>query len=116
MKNKNIISATILIILLAYLILPSIIYASDSSLPSSNIRTEEDVINVIKKLAKWMYELFFVLTVVFVLWAAYLYLTAGQDTDKISEAKKRLEQAVIAIVIALISTGFASIIDTFLKP
>ncbi len=48
--------------------------------------------------------------VIYVLLAAYKYLTAGGDETKVKEANNALLYAVIAIVVALIAKGFPSLI------
>lgn len=81
----------------------------------SPIKSTDDVVSVITNIAELMFEIFFIVAVLFVLYAAFIYLTAGDDTSKIDKAKASLKNAVIAIVIALVSTGVATIIDQFLR-
>ena len=59
-----------------------------------------------------VYQIFFIVAVGFILWAAFIYLTAGGDSAKVDQAKKRLMNAVIAIVIALVASGVSSIISS----
>ena len=81
----------------------------------SPIQSTQDVVNIITNIAELVFQLFFIVAVLFILFAAYMYLTAGDNTSKVDKAKTSLKNAVIAIVIALISTGVATIIDTFLR-
>ena len=81
----------------------------------SPIQSTQDVIDIITNIAELAFQVFFIIAVLFILFAAYMYLTAGDDTSKIDKAKTSLKNAVIAIVIALISTGAATIIDEFLR-
>lgn len=74
----------------------------------------EKIKGLLTKAVSWMYTIFFILAVGFILWAAYLYLTAGEDSSKVDKAKKQLVNAVIAIVIALIASGVSGIINSFL--
>lgn len=58
--------------------------------------------------------MFFILigvSVIMVMWAAYLYLTAGDDTEKVHKATKTITYAAIAIIVALIAYGFPSLIS-----
>jgi hypothetical protein len=41
-----------------------------------------------------------------VIWAAYLYLTARDDAEQVTEAKKALFYAALGIVAALLARGF----------
>lgn len=65
---------------------------------------------------EWFIGVFWIITVGMVVWAAFLYLTAGGNEEKIGEAKKRLTYAVIAAAIALLSTGIDLIAYYLLSP
>lgn len=73
-----------------------------------------DTENVILDIAEWFIALFWILAVAFVVWAAFLYLSAGGNEEKISEAKKRLLYALIATAIALLATGIDYIVTYLL--
>ena len=89
---------------------------ADEVFPSdSPIQSTDDVISIITNIAELAFQIFFIVAVLFILFAAYTYLTAGDDASKVDKAKTSLKNAVIAIVIALISTGVATIIDQFLR-
>lgn len=64
----------------------------------------------------WFIGIFWVLAVAMVVWAAFLYLTAGGNEEKITEAKKRLLYAVIAAAIALVSGAINTIVYYLLAP
>ncbi len=66
-------------------------------------------------IVQWVINIFWILTVLFLIWAAILYLTAGGDEEKLKEAKKRVINAVIAGAIALLSTGLSAIVSQLLK-
>ena len=63
-----------------------------------------------------MYQIFFILAVLFILVAAFTYLRAGGDAAQVKKAQTILKNAVIAIVIALISTAASVIIQNFINP
>ena len=46
------------------------------------------------------------------LWAAFTYVTAGDDTEKTTKARKILMYAAIGIVVALIADGFPALIGS----
>jgi hypothetical protein len=68
----------------------------------------------IEAAVNWMIDVFWILAVAFVIWAAFLYLTAGGNEDKITEAKKRLMYAVIAAAIALLALSIDYIVFNLL--
>lgn len=59
--------------------------------------------------------LFWALTIIFIFYAAFLYLTAGGAEDKVKKANKQLIYAVIAIVVALFAYGLPLFVDTTLR-
>jgi len=72
------------------------------------------LVDVLKGVIRWTYIIFFVIAVMFILFAAFSYLTAGGDAEKITTAKNRVIYAAIAIIVALLAVGFEVIIRNFL--
>jgi len=62
----------------------------------------------------WIYTIFFVVALLFILVAAYNFVTSSGSEDKVSLAKKQLKYAVIAIVVALVASGVSVVIERFL--
>ncbi len=62
----------------------------------------------------WLFYLMIILAIIFVFVAAFKYLTAGGDPEKVSKAGSTLLYAVIAVVIALVAKGIPLIISSFL--
>lgn len=59
-----------------------------------------------------MFYVLLSISIIMVLWAAYLYVMAGEDTDKPSTARKMILYAAIGIVIALAAKGAPDIIGS----
>ncbi len=70
---------------------------------------------ILLSIVRWIYIIFFVVAVLFILLAAYNFLQGGANEKKAAEAKAQLKYAVIAIVVALISTGVSLLITQFLQ-
>ena len=60
----------------------------------------------------WMFWVLMAVAVIMVIWAAYLYLTAGEDTEQVHKATKILTYAAVAVVVALIAKGFPLLIES----
>lgn len=88
--------------------------AASSTLPDSPIKSWEDVVKTLKTAATWMYTAFFIVAVIYFLWGAFTFLQAGGDATKVAEGKKRILYGVIAVIVALISTGAAQLISSSL--
>lgn len=63
---------------------------------------------------QWMYTLIFIFAVVFILLAAYTFVTSSGDEKKVEKAKKQIWYAVIAVAVALLSVSFTVLIQNFL--
>lgn len=62
----------------------------------------------------WLFYLLIIGAIIFVLIAAFKYLTAGGDPEKVKAAGSTLLYAVIAVVIALIAKGIPYIAASFI--
>ncbi len=88
--------------------------AGKDGLPGSPITEPNQFLDVIASVVKWTYAIFFIITVMFVLFAAFNYLTGGDDAEKIKSAHQQIMYAGIAVAIALLAVGFSLIIQRFL--
>lgn len=64
---------------------------------------------------KWIYTLFLALTVIFIIMAAFAYLTAGGDPNKVKKANSKLIYAIVAIVVAILAFSLRTIIQNFIS-
>jgi uncharacterized membrane protein len=58
----------------------------------------------------WMFWILISLAIIMVMWAAYTYLTAGDDTEKVHRATKILTYAALAVGVALVAKGFPTLV------
>jgi len=99
--------------------LASVVYAQPSTglnLPgaNTNITTVSGAVDIIRGVVRWIYVIFFIIAVLFIIFAAFTYLTAGGDPEKTTKAKNQLIYAAVAIAVALLALGFQSIVSNFL--
>ena len=90
--------------------------AKELGTPESPIKTSGGLLDTIASIVKWVYIVFFIVAVLFILIAAFNYLTGGGQPEKIKLAHTQLMYALIAIAIALMSVGAVTIIKNFLSP
>lgn len=62
----------------------------------------------------WLFYLLIIAAIVFVLVAAFKYLTAAGDPEKVKSAGATLLYAAIAVVIALVAKGLPFFVASFL--
>lgn len=118
--KKNIIIHYSLFIIPSLFLIPYLIYspfalAAQCDRSQTPICSIADIFTVLNNIVSWMYRIFFVVAVLFILLAAYNYLTARGNPETIQKVNKQILYAVIAIIIAIVSVGFDVIIRKFLE-
>lgn len=83
-------------------------------IPTIGPQNVTGVVDVVRNIVKWVYIIFFIIAVLFIILAAFTYLTAGGDEEKVKKAKDQIIYATIAIVVALLAISFEAIIKNFL--
>jgi len=89
---------------------------SDLGVPTSPITSSQQLLDVLPTIVKWVYTIFFVVAVLFILLAAFNYLTAAGNPEKVKGAHQQLIYAAVAIAIGLIAVSASVIITDFLTP
>lgn len=83
---------------------------TQKTLPTSPVNSPADAINILCTIAGWMFTFLIVLAIIFVIYAALNYLTAGGETEKVTKANHMLIYAVVAIVVGLLAKGAPALI------
>ncbi len=81
----------------------------------SPITSAQKIFDILAKIAQWAYTIFFIMAIIFILVAAFNFLTAQGDPEKIKSARTQIIWACVAIAIALISVAAAQIIYNFIE-
>ena len=71
-------------------------------------------IGLICTAVNWLFSVLVVLAIVFVLIAAYKYLTASGDPEKVKGASGTLIYAAVAVAVAVLAKGIPLIVGSFL--
>jgi len=75
----------------------------------------QGIIDLIISITEWFAIIVFALAVIFVLYAAFLFITAGGADEQIKTAKSVLLYGVIGIIVALLAYGVVPLIESFLS-
>jgi len=89
------------------LLAPSVVLAAP--------RTLEDIVLLITRWQIWITRVFWIVAVVFIVWAAFKFLTSGGDEKKVGAAKNALIWAFMAIGVALLSAVAQPLVTDLLK-
>lgn len=120
MKNvfKKIIPALVLLLLGGNAVLAGtydVGQAAQTLAQGSPVSTPDKIFQILAKVTRYVYTIFFIVAVIFIILAAFSFLTAKGDPEKINSSRSQILWAVVAIAIALISVGAAQIILLFIK-
>jgi hypothetical protein len=72
-------------------------------------------VEVLITVVKWIYTIIFIVAVLFILLAAFNFITSKGDQTKVQTAKKQLLYAVIGIAVALLSYGVVNLVQNSLQ-
>ena len=86
-----------------------------TSVPQGNIRSIQGVLNDVCVVFDWMFYFLVALAVVFIIVAAFKYLTAAGDPEKVRGAGQTLLYAAIAVGVALLARAIPLIVASFLN-
>ena len=73
-----------------------------------------EVLSIIVVVSNWVFAIFLAISVIFLVWGAFEFMTGGGDPEKVSMAKKRLLYAIIGIGIALLANGVDDMLRSIL--
>jgi hypothetical protein len=82
--------------------------------PVPTIPEEVDLYKTIINILYFIFAVLLAVAAIFIIWAAFLYLTSGGDEEKLQKAKNYLVYAIVAVVIALAGRGLLQIATTLL--
>lgn len=90
---------------------PFLALAATGNIPT----TPGEVKTSLQNIVSWMSTIFWIVAVGYIIWAAFTFLNAGGDTEKVETAKKRILYALIAAAVALLANGIMSIVTNVIK-
>ncbi len=100
---------------LAVTLLPLLAGAQAPTGPVSTVTSLEDIIRIINTIINYIFAFLIILATVMVLYAAYLYLTAGGDEESVSKAKEVIIYAAVGVAVALLSQAVAFIVASIVR-
>ena len=97
-------------------LLPSDVLAANhlKSVSQSPVKTVAEAENIVNNIAGWIQTFFFIIAIIFIILAAFQYLTAQGEPEKLTKARTMIIYAIVAIVVALVAGGMKGLADTFL--
>lgn len=84
---------------------------SAQTLPNPPITDPATAVNTLCVIAGWMFTFLIVLAIIFVILAAFNYLTAGGDPEKVKTASSQLIYAAVAVAVAIFAKGLPLLVS-----
>lgn len=115
--KKKIVWFSIISIFSILVLMPVVSLAQTGNLdnpPPPPITTVEQILELVGKILGWFATIFWIFAVGAIFYAAFLFLTASDNPERVKKAKKQLLYAVIAIAIGIIAYGVPSLLSSFL--
>lgn len=101
---------------IASLALPLLVAAqvppSPITAPNSGINSLSSVGTSLCGITNWLFYFLILLAVIFIIWAAFKYLTAAGDPEKVKSASHALLYAAIAIVVGILAKAVPSLVGS----
>jgi len=111
---KKSLSTLILISLISLFMLPAIIPVMAQGDPIISDLDELDAL--VEKIVNWFSGFVLIVAVLFILVAAWTFLTAGGNPESVAKARQMLIYALIGIAVAVLAWGMVDLITNVLTP
>ncbi len=85
------------------------------SAATTGLGTYGGVVTLIKTITSWLFGILLVAAVLFLIYAAFLYLTSGGDEEKTKKAKSYVIYAIIAIAIGILAQAIVALVGSLLN-
>jgi len=74
------------------------------------ITTAGGFIDLIERIGNWIFSFLLVVAGVFIIYAGFLWVTAGGNPENVTKAKTMLINALVGVAIALVAKGLVMVI------
>ena len=83
--------------------------------PQTNITSINGVFQLVNDIFNILFWMLIVLAGIFIIWAAFSYLTAGGDPEKVKQANRRVIYAAVAVVVGVLAKAIPSVVCSFIS-
>lgn len=84
-----------------------------AALPEPILTSPSDIALIITGIYNWIVGIIFVVAIIMVLYAAFLYMTAGASETTLGKSKTALIYAIIGIAVAVLALSIKPFLITF---
>lgn len=73
------------------------------------------VVTALNNIANWLFTILLAVAVVYIIIAAFKFVTAGGDSDKVNKARDDVMYAMIGIAVAILAKGLVALVQKAIK-
>jgi len=95
--------------LTSLLVLPIVSLAQIEPIPPGP-QTPQAIIDIIDRVANWFFAILLAAAVIFIVLAAYQFLTSGGDPARVGTARQSLIYALIGVAVAFLARGLVTLV------
>ena len=95
-------------------LLPAVAFATNATNVNVGLRTKNGLTGFINSLAVWFEGIIFAISILFILYAAFLFITAAGNEETIGKAKSIIVYGMIGIAVALLAFAVQSFVASVL--
>jgi len=106
MKTKKYLLSLALISLLA----ASLLALPAKGLAQTTTLNEIEPVGAIEKIITWLITIILIVAALFIVIAAFTFVTAGGDPEKVNKARDQVLYALIGVVVALLAYGLVLLV------
>ncbi|MCX6759214.1 MAG: hypothetical protein NT012_01470 [Candidatus Nealsonbacteria bacterium] len=107
MKTKKYLLSLTLVSLLAV----SLLALPAKGLAATSTLEDLDVEDILTKIVNWLITILLVVAALFIVLAAFTFVTAGGDPEKINTARNQVLYALIGVGVALLAWGLVALVQ-----
>jgi hypothetical protein len=77
-------------------------------------QTAGSILQIIQRVGNWVFAFFLAISIIFLIWGAFEFVTGEGNPEKVSSAKRRLIYAVIGIGLALLANSVPAVLRSII--
>lgn len=83
--------------------------------PQTTVQSVDDIFVLVNSIFNILFWALIVLAGIFIIMAAFSYLTAGGDPEKVKTANQKVIYAAVAVVVAVLARAIPTVVCSFLS-
>ena len=101
------------ITLASLLVAPAIAVAQTGNVPDM---TGGETIDALERLVDWLFTILLIVAVIFLVIAAFGFITASGDPEKVAKSRNFVLYALIGVAVAVAARGLVALVELIMNP